>query len=112
MSATSGTNGSNASPVIGLVSGLSFNTSFQVRFTLQCGDSGNSICNVKEIVINDGTTNIFTEDFSNQLGVGWDNNVYTAANPVFANAGDALDWLASSTGGNWTGVTSGLTRIN
>ena len=30
----------------------------------------------------------------------------------WSNAGDALDWLASSTGGNWTGVTNGLTRIN
>ena len=30
----------------------------------------------------------------------------------WSNAGDALDWLASATDGNWTGVTTGLTRIN
>ena len=110
--ATSGTSGSNASPTIGTVSGLSFTTSFQVRFTLQCGDSSNSICNVKEVVINKGTTNIFTEDFSNQLGAGWDNNTYTAANPAFANAGEALDYFIDPNGGNWINVANNVTRIN
>ena len=112
VTATSGTSGSNASPSIGTVSGLSFTTSFQVRFTLQCGNSGNGFCNVKEVVIDKGTTNIFTEDFSNQLGAGWDNNTYTAANPAFANAGEALDYFIDPNGGNWVNAANNVTRIN
>tara|TARA_Y100000114_G_scaffold108129_1_gene101508 strand:- start:4533 stop:7541 length:3009 start_codon:yes stop_codon:yes gene_type:complete len=40
-------------------------------------------------------------------------NAFTwPAGSGWSNAGDAFDWLISSTGGNWSGVTTGLTRIN
>jgi len=110
-SGSGSSSGTNASPVLGSVASLSFTTSFQVRLRIQTGQATANTCNVKSITIADGVANIYTEDFSTQLGVGYDDGL-TSPNAVWSDAGDALDWLDSSTGGNWLSVTSGLTRIN
>ena len=110
-SGSGSSSGTNASPVEGFVEALSFSTSFQVRLRIQTGEAGANTCNVKSITISDSEGDIYTEDFSTQLGVGYDDGL-TSPNAVWSDAGDALDWLASSTGGNWTDVALNLTRIN
>jgi len=110
-SGSGSSSGSNASPIEGLVENLSFSTSFQVRLRIQTGQATANTCNVKSITITDNGNNIYVEDFSTQLGVGYDDGL-TPPSAAWSDAGDALDWLSSSTEGNWTGITTGLTRIN
>jgi hypothetical protein len=111
-SGSGSSSGSNASPVEGFVESLSFTTSFQVRLRIQTGQATANTCNVKSITITAGESNIYVEDFSTQLGVGYDDGL-TSPNAIWSNAGDALDWLSDTeTGGNWLNVTTGLTRIN
>jgi len=54
-------------------SGLTSTTSFQVKIEFETGDAGSASVTLNNISIGD----LYTEDFTNQDGAGWDNNTYT-----------------------------------
>lgn len=54
-------------------SGLTSTTSFQVKIEFETGDAGSAYVTLNNISIG----GLYTEDFTNQDGAGWDNDAYT-----------------------------------
>ncbi len=63
----------SATYAISGASGLTSTTSFQVKIEFETGNSGNSTVTLNNISIG----GLYTEDFTNQDGAGWDNDTYT-----------------------------------
>ena len=63
----------SATYAISGASGLTSTTSFQVKIEFETGNSGSSTVTLNNISIG----GLYTEDFTNQNGAGWDNDTYT-----------------------------------